>query len=89
MMHRTNFANVRDEPRQSCSGRLYSAWRLLFWDGPNQHGGSEEQTPMDDGPDLAIFLARMRRLVIKGAALLFVIIGTIICLYFWNHNHRF
>jgi hypothetical protein len=38
---------------------------------------------MDDGPDLAIFLVRMRRLVIRGAVLVFVIIGAIIGLYFW------
>jgi hypothetical protein len=38
---------------------------------------------MEDGPDFAIFLVRMRRLVIGGAVLLLVMIGAIICLYFW------
>ena len=36
---------------------------------------------MDDGPSFAIFLTRMRRLVIKGAVLVLVLIGAITFLY--------
>jgi hypothetical protein len=36
---------------------------------------------MDDGPSFAIFLTRMRRLIIKGAVLVLVLIGAITFLY--------